>query len=253
MMDSFKSSVNGVSLHFSNDYGNSSSPLFGGPHTDADKLEKYFKKCNFIAFKQRNLTKQQFIAQLKVLAEFHYPEGCNRLVVTFSGHGNDGTLQLHDGESISVDDVISKFKPTDTANPTLGRMVRMFFFDACRGNGEGSGYATRSTTNAQAPENNSCIHICDANMLVAYSCMRYHCAFEDKKGGGIWTNCLLKELENPEEDILGVLTNVNAKMQRYQKTHKWIQTADVQCTLAEKIYFLKEAGINYQGMIDACE
>ena len=129
-----------------------------------------------------------------------YPEVCNRLVTTLSGHGNNGTLQLHYGKSISVDDVISKFKAGDVANPTLGRMVKVLFFDARCGDREESGYATRSTTNAKAPVTNNCIHICDANMLVAYSCMRYHCAFEDRKGGGIWTKCLLEELENPEED-----------------------------------------------------
>ena len=129
-----------------------------------------------------------------------YPEGCNRLVAILSGHGNSSTLQLHDGESISADDVISKFKAGDVANPTLGRIVKVFFFNACHGDREESGYATRSTTNAKAPVTNNCIHICDANVLVAYSCMCYHCAFEDRKGGGIWTKCLLEELENPEED-----------------------------------------------------
>lgn len=243
MMDSITSSTKGVALHFSNDYGNDSNPLFG-THTDADKLGDYFEKCKYVVFKRRNLTKQEFIAQLQIFAEYDYPEGCNRLVVTFSGHGNDGTLQLHDGESIPVDDVISKC----AANRTLSRMVRMLFFDACRGDGKGSGYATRSTTSSKAPVNN-CIHISDANILVAYSCMCYRCAFEDKEGGGIWTNHLLKELEHPEEDILGVLTNVNAKMQKEQIHHKWVQTADILYTLTEKVYVKKEAGMDHEGMI----
>ena len=68
------------------------------------------------------------------------------------------------------------------------------------GTGKNLGMLLGGTTNAKAPVTNNCIHICDANMLIAYSCMRYHCAFEDRKGGGIWTKSLLEELENPEED-----------------------------------------------------
>lgn len=244
---SIASGTRGVSLHFSNDYKNSSSPL--NTHIDAENLGRFFTKCKYEVYKYRNLTAQQFIAKLQLFAQYQYPESCRRIVLSFSGHGNTGVLKSQDNKEVSIDDIITMFKPADAKNSTLGRMVKIYFFDSCRGNNDDLGYVVPNGTtkgnNVHLQSNSTNIIANDANIIVGYACTLYHVANEFPTSGGLWTSYLVEELENPEEDVYHILVNVNDKMkqcQRQQK-HPWIQTGEIKSTLSENVYFIKEAGL----------
>ena len=238
----------GVSLHFSNDYKNSSAaPL--NTHIDAENLGKFFTKCKYEVFKYKNQTAQKFIATLKTFAQYQYPESCRRLVLSFSGHGNVGVLVSQDNEKVPIDDIITIFKPADAKNPTLGRMVKIYFFDSCRGNKDDPGYVVANGTtkgnNMHLQSNSTNIIANDANIIMGYACTPCYVAHEFPTVGGMWTSYLVEELENPEEDVYHILVNVNDRMKQYQKQKKcqWIQTGEIKSTAAENVHFIKEAGL----------
>jgi len=249
-LPSISPKAKGVSLLFSNDYANSSGSL-SGTHTDTKKLREFFKKHNYAVFKFKNLTKEQFIAKLKKFSKYHYPESCTSVVVYFSGHGSDGTLWSQNYEPVIIDHIITMFKPLDAANPTLEKTVRMFFFDACRSKRGDSCYAVkngkavRSSSNPINSQTSNNTAANDANILVAYSCTRYHLSYEYNTGS-IWTSYLVEKLDNSQDHVLDILLDVNARME-HETQDKWTQTCEVHHTLTKKVYF-KKAESNYPGI-----
>lgn len=222
----------GAALIVSNSYGTTLSSL-PGTRQDAVRMTRFLKDCQYKVYRRHNITKNQFVTLYEQLANHEYPTTCRRLVVYFAGHGNNGTLILQDGQSISINDMMAKFKPAGANNPTLGNMAQIFIIDACRGNQTDPGYPNRSgppmriNLNAAYPN--------DANMIVAYSTMPEHVNTENATGG-TWTSCLLERLRNSDEDLLGILIQVNRRMMT-TRTNGTFQIGQTVHSLTERIYF----------------
>lgn len=78
-----------------------------------------------------------------VIEIYHsYPSTCKRILVYFSGHGSDGFLAMQDGSHTRIEDIVNCFKTGISKSETVPHMVKMFFFDACRGSEENLGYPT---------------------------------------------------------------------------------------------------------------
>ena len=222
----------GVALLVSNDYDSSACKtvrklLF--THKDTDNLEEVLKDFSYAVLRIKNTSTDRFVTCYGKLAQYEYPTTCRRVLLHFSGHGNDGILLMQDGGKVNIDDVISCFKIHIAGNKSLGTMAKMFFFDACRGEqGGGGGSMSRVSK--------------DGNMLIAYASTRYHVSYGDHSAGSQWTNCLVRALSESKEsdDVLHILTEVNLMM-RKEPNHRYFQTAELTSSLADHVYFKKEA------------
>ena len=162
----------GVALLVSNDYTpvkRVDDLLF--THTDVDSMEKILKEFTYAVYRIKNASSDKFVTCYKKLAEFKYPTTCKRILLYFSGHGNDGTLLMQDDVEVNIVDVISSFKIHIANNKSLALMGKMFFYDACRGTQEDKGYTMKA---AGPPDEISGRVPKEGNMLIAYASTRYH-------------------------------------------------------------------------------
>ena len=101
-----------------------------GARSDTDKMRSAFDYLKFTTVVRHDLTQEESMSLLKSLAQFHYPEHCQRFVFTFSGHGGDGFICCKDGKTIEISDIVAKINLNST-NHSLAGIPRLFFFDAC--------------------------------------------------------------------------------------------------------------------------
>ena len=231
----------GIALLVSNDYkGLNTVSELSFTHKDADNLEEMFKEFTYVVCRKKNVSTVQFVASYKKLAEFKYPPHCKRILVYFSGHGEDGILIMQDGGKVKIEDVISCFKPHIANNETSLAMVKMFFFDACRGTQKDYGYSTKA---AKPYDEITCLKRVpiEGNELVAYASTRYYVSFGGSTGSR-WTNYLIKALRESEErdDVFRVLTEANKMMRKEPNVHCF-QTAELTSNLADHVCFKEEA------------
>ena len=177
----------------------------------------------------------------KKLADFKYPTTCKRILLYFSGHGNDGTLLMQDGGEVNIDDVTSRFKIHISGNESLATMAKMFFFDICWGPQRDGSYSIKRAK----PDNEiTCLRKVpkEGNMLIVYASTRHHVSY-DGSSGVRWTNCLIKALRDSKEsdDVLHILTETNIMISKEPSHHCFQTAAEYISTLAEYVNFKKEA------------
>ena len=207
--------------------------------TDGKNAEAFFLKCKYAVFwYHNNITEKNFWTLCNQLAKHEYPETCRRLVVIFSGHGGNGKMCFTEQETVSINEMVNLFKPADAKNPTLGHMARIFFIDACRGQNNALRYPCKSFTTTKTAEI-ECPN--DSNVLVAYATTEGHICKD-----GTWLIILLEELENSHVDLLSALAKVNKRME-FEINGEYCQVGKHESTLAEKIYFITEAGLDQSG------
>ena len=231
----------GVALLVSNDYETleGERPL-SYTHKDTDNLEKLFKEFSYVVLRKKNVSGEDFVSGYKKLAEDRYPPTCKRILVYFSGHGEDGTLLMQDGGIVEIGDVVSCFRKNISNNRTLAGMAKMFFFDACRGSREDHGYSMKR---AKPANEITCLGKVpkEGNMLVAYASTQHHVSYGGP-GGSRWTNCLVKALKESKEsdDVCRILTTANIMMRKEPNQHCF-QTAEFISNLADYVCFKQEA------------
>ena len=226
--------TNGVALVISNDYVASELVNYVGSgdyqipevkiHEESKRLSKCLRQFDYFVHHRKNIAKQELIKLCHRLAEYKYPSNCKRIVVAFSGRGFDGVLQLRDGERIFLEDVVGYFN-----NAVLpGSMIRIFLIDTHHGS---SGSLVQGdSVIVKAGDDCRCLNRIkmDANLLVAYSSIRYHDKDVEKFNlQGKWIGCFAAELENsPFTSLQNVLTTVNKTMAGIATVAKYFQTAD---------------------------
>lgn len=231
----------GVALLVSNDY--TTLKTVAGlrfTHADTDNLARLFKEFTYAVYVKKNVSTKEFVTCYKALADFKYPPTCKRIVVYFSGHGDDGALLMQNGDKVQIEDVINSFKIHIANNESLAHMVKMFLFDACRGSREDHGYSIKHAK----PENETaCLRRVskEGNTLVAYSSTQYHVSFGGAVGSR-WTNCLVEALRESKEsdDVHTILTNANIMMRNKPIKHCF-QTAEFTSSLADHVRFKQES------------
>ena len=231
----------GVALLVSNGYQREKELKF--VHEDTNKMERVFKRFSYAVYRKKNVTDKEFRSCYRDLADHSYPSTCKRILVYFSGHGSDGVLAMQDGSHTRIEDIINCFKTGITKSETVPHMVKMFFFDACRGSEEDLGYPnSKGDSNDTAwigriPK--------EGGMLVAYASTPLHKSYETPSGSR-WTNYLVQALEESEEDhdVFKVLTRANELMEKHTKPTSGgilFQTSEFTSNLKELVYFKKEA------------
>ncbi|XP_065898380.1 uncharacterized protein [Dysidea avara] len=231
----------GVALIFSNDYKDTPNrDLLSGTVEDARRMKQAFTFLGYEVIVRQNVKKEDLMSECVKLRSYDYSpaNGCKRIAVVFSGHGQDGELILQDNSTINVADLVDAFKPR--ANRTLVNTIRMFFIDACRGGKSDPGISLVS----RSPKGGSFIErlSSEAGVIVAYSTTKHHKAYENASGG-LWMKLLAHEMCTCNEGLLSILVNANKKLTEYcgrlPKEYA-IQTAEFTNSLIENVYFLKE-------------
>ena len=230
------SGYNGLAILIGMDYSTTDKlDTLHGTQEDMRRLGETFSFLKFAVLKLENLTKDELLARLYFIT--HNGITCNRLVVVFSGHGKMGELYVQDGKTIKTDDLFDHFSPAKTGTRIAD--VQLFFVDTCRGDAVDRGiYASRG--GIPKGKRNPCID--NVRVLIAYSTIPQHKAYECKGRVGLWLSWLARELQQSDKAITEVLVDVNRHLRKEcQRNGTAFQTAEYTSYLTENVYLRKEA------------
>ena len=237
----------GVALLISNDYikpeisEDSHLPL---THREADELGKLFEEFGYVVYKRKNVSKQELSTHCRKLSEYAYQLSCRRIVVYFSGHGNDGTLFMQDGSEVNITEIIERFKPFAADNEVLGLMARIFLFDSCRGDAVDTGYCPKETSSKKSLNQITCVRKLpyEGNTLVAYASTQHYPSYYGSHSGSFWTSSLIKALKESKQadSLCTILTMANGILSQKQSDGAF-QTATFTSNLRDEVFFRKEA------------
>ena len=218
---------------------------------DVENLEELLKKHGYAVITKRNLFHIDFVTELNEFATKMKSQTATgkRLLVYFSGHGNKFGVTTQDGEKVEISLIINYFKHINNG------MVKMFFFDACRGKEVDPGKSV-STAGRSKPKGNgleydktACLKVPEgANILLAYGSTEGFVSVGDPVGS-LWTNCFIEAVKESDgrDDILHILTTANKlmcdKKVEERKVHEDVhfQTAEFISTLTDYVYFQRDA------------
>ena len=210
-----------------------------GTEVDILKMSETFSFLKFAVIKLQNYNKDELIKRLSFIRDYAVTNKvtCNRLAVTFSGHGKMGELYLQDGKMMKTDELFDHFSPLKTGHQIA--KVQMFFVDTCRGDTVDNGISVY-TSRGGIPKDKRIPSIGD--ILIAYSTTPQHKAYESKGRGGLWLSLLTRELEQSDKAITEVLVDVNRHLRiECERNNIAFQTAEFTSYLTENIYLRREA------------
>ena len=230
-----------------------------GTHKDAERMAHAFTHLGYDVVPRRNLMYDELTSFISEAASFPYAPSHERLVFIFSGHGvsgdklfdeygrprgnTGGKICSQEGGTIEIEKIIDQFKPDK--HQVLGRMARLFFIDACRGSEEDIGVTLPFRTRGMSERGGKFL-IPDrvpkqGNILVAYSTLPNHKAYE-KSDGGLWMTLLTEAIVTQNDDIAAVLTEVRGRLMKQCQSYPAFQTPQCINQLTERINFLAESG-----------
>ena len=236
--------ANGLAIIVSNDY----TPLpdlesLTGTYKDALHMKATFEILKFGVLHKHNINKVEFLDLMSQTANFTcYPESYKRVAIVFSGHGaNNYQLYMQDGNLIRMEEIFYPFFPERA--PLIGSIPKLFFIDACRGEGDNPGVMVprggEEVIMSKVPQ--------QSNFLVAYSTIPGYKSYEARGVGGIWLTKLADELKKKDASVLDILTKVNKKMKKKYQRPGWgtfMQQPELVSRLNEGVYLLREARIS---------
>ena len=175
------------------------------------------------------------------------PEKWRRIVVTFSGHGDEEYLYTKDGCMCLREDIVKPLQAMKAEK--LAGLPKLFFVDACRGldTDEGVHVPNLSWFSESPPvaRGGGGRVSSTGNCFIAYSTLFGMQAFEHSNVGGFWIQTLAKELansENVDKTIQDVMTRVNKELNKICDMRKMaIQQPVTESTLIEDVKLLQEA------------
>lgn len=218
----------GLAIIVTNDYKDTTmlSPL-SGTVIDGENMKKSFLELGFAVHWTHNISNEQFTELIHEASSFQEYQRFNNykcIVFVFSGHGDLGDIvYLQDSSEVSIgEDIIQPFLPK--TSPLIGKLQKLFFFDACRGKQESRPVAVPKGSRPRGKYDDSPAFDSrgglsierirvpeEGGFLVAYSTMSNCLAWEERKGGA-WLQRLATEIRTNTSSIEDVLTKVNSDM-----------------------------------------
>ena len=212
----------GVAVIIANDYEGCSNnyPRLNGTRKDAKAMEETFQYLDFATIVKINITKDEICGLIRAVASCRkYPEGYNCIAVVFAGHGSQNKMIVSSDEkdvNLQVE-IINPFDPKNS--PFIKDIPKIVLVDACRGELQPRG--SHSNTDLRVP----------TNVLVAYSTMDGHKAYEEGSGG-IWMQKLAAKLKVSKKSIGDTLADVNKEISDRGLQEPQIQTGTVNIVLS---------------------
>ncbi len=247
IVDSSHHSV-GLAVVVSNDY--ISHPRYinlEGTEKDGDAMKRSLEISKFAIVRKHNTSLTCLVGLLDTIGtKIRYPRSYRRIAFVFAGHGEQGgILVTGEGKNITIDTVIRMLSPSaKNADITqLGRMARLFFIDACRGNKDDlgilvtprGGHTDDSVARGGKTVERLRLPSEPTNIIVGYSTVSGYQSYEIEGEGGIWLQCLARKLVECDCSISDVLTRVRSEL-----SEKWQENPGLKIMNPETIDRLTE-------------
>lgn len=215
----------GLAVIITNDY--EANPLLSalpGIHRDGEEMQKAFSRLNIATHRECNVTGHRL---KDLVAEFrdyftsnhppNYSEKYGCISFVFSGHGREEGYSLvgQDGESVSLhEEIVKPLLEEGGMDGQLGRTSKLFFIDACCGNGKYEPfYPPVSTTYSEAD-----------NCLMAYATVpSFESWMDPERGSGAWLPAVAEELGKGDDSVRNVVSKVNEKLWERCKEKPWLE------------------------------
>ena len=168
-------------------------------HLDGDKMRKTFREpeMNFALLPtKKNRPASEIKSLIKQVAKCKFPSSYKYFIFVYSGHGGDNCVVPNDGVKVNIQcSIINPLEPGKTS-PATGKIVKLFFFNSCRG---GLDMEAPATLDAGIER---------GNYIIAYATMKKYVAYESKSGSK-WMVPLAKQLrEKKESSVQHILTDM---------------------------------------------
>ena len=185
-------------------------PHLPGCHIDGDEMDKALVgEHKFACCRLKNLSAQQMTDLFDHTAQYSYPNSYKYVAVVFSGHGQNGALIGNDGVPVDVNKkVVDPFEPSK--NPKNRHIVKLFFFDACRGEFD----MQRALPKAPPPGPEL------GNYLIAYATTKGYLSW-GTDSGSYWMVPLAEKLRTKRDSVQNLVSSMrtyldNKNLQKFQ-------------------------------------
>ncbi|XP_073726934.1 caspase-8-like isoform X2 [Misgurnus anguillicaudatus] len=204
-----------------------------GTHTDAESLERVFKKMHFEITVKGDLTASEMLEVVKEFAEKDHSQ-MDIFVCCVLSHGEKGAVFGVDGELVEIYELMQH--PAKCRS--LANKPKLFFIQANQVGQRAMWMEQEEGTyeeDAQKVAYNS-IHI-EADLLIGMATVEGYQSYRHTTDGSIYIQELCRQLEDlcpKNEDILSILTKVNSEVSnRTLKGYK--QMPEPRYTLRKKL------------------
>ena len=189
-----------------------------GCHIDGDEMDETLVDVhNFARYRVKNLSAQQMTDLFAHTAQCSYPNSYKYIAVVFSGHGKKGALIGNDGVPVDVNEkVVDPFEPAQ--NQKNRHIVKLFFFDACRGEFDMQRELPKGPT--PGPEL--------GNYLIAYATTEGYIAWATTKGS-YWMVPLAKKLRDERDSVQDLVSSMRTYLEENKMQHLQAPVAIVAC------------------------
>ena len=195
-----------------------------GSEEDVRQVETLFTALDFTVRPKENLTRLELLNELdKVACEDHSAYDC--FVLWLMSHGRSGEVFCSDGNTIPIQTLHDMFSNCDT----LSGKPKLFFIQACRGDGEDEGVSVAAETGivsyellspnqvdspidaVKKPASKVPTH---ADFLYAFSTVDEYVSYRNEDLGSLYVRGLVNAFHERAvcDHLLDILTVVNQKV-----------------------------------------
>ncbi|KAK8387671.1 hypothetical protein O3P69_018285 [Scylla paramamosain] len=216
-----------------------------GTDRDRDQVKVLFSHLEFDVKVHDNLTVKEIQENLQDLAFGTDHSECDMLVVIFMSHGEQDVLWGRDTHF--KPDILFESFQADQCKSLAGK-PKIFFIQACRGEGLDSGVNLVRTRHIDEIDSGRLAYKIPttADFLICWSTVPGHYSWRNTTNGSWFMQSLVQVLskEAAHEDLLSMMTSVNRHMilnfesntPSQQHMHGKKQSASIVSTLMRKVY-----------------
>ena len=209
----------GLAVIVTNDYSDIPQKYgsLPGCHNDGDEMEQTLVGVHrFAGYRVKNLSAQQMSDLFAQTAKCRYSDSYKYVAIVFSGHGQKGALVGNDGVLVDVnEEVVDRFEPAQ--NPENKHIVKLFFFDACRGEFD---MQRAQPKGPPGPEL--------GNYLIAYATTEGYVSWATTSGS-YWMVPLAKKLRIQSDSIQDLVSSMRTYLQENGMRHLQAPVTIVAC------------------------
>ncbi|XP_063603069.1 caspase-1-like isoform X1 [Penaeus indicus] len=217
-----------------------------GTDRDRDQAQALFTNLGFQVTVYNNLKVYEVKEKIQDLAFDVNHSECDALAVVFMSHGEKDVLWGRDG-TFNPDYLFENFKADQC--PTLAGKPKLFFIQACRGEGLDSGTTLVQQKNRDEIDSGYQAYKIPntADFLVCWSTIPGHFSWRNTTNGSWFIQSLVKVLtrDSAHDDLLSMMTSVNRNMilnfesncPSQHHMHGKKQAACIVSTLMRKVHF----------------
>ena len=208
-------------------------PSRGGANVDQFNLTQTFKYLRYEVIVKENLTAQQMQDTLFEIAHRDH-KGYDSFVCCILTHGE--TNVVHGADSQEVD--LLHFAATMKLSPPLREKPKMFFVQACRGEGESKGYEIQKDSGGAQPSITATIPQ-EADFFFGYATPTGNAAYRSKRHGSWYISELCKVLTQHAytHNLSSMMKKVNYQVSKAYTKEGFKQCPEYVDRLRKEVHF----------------